>query len=113
MFIVCYFVCFFAGYIRLALIIAAWINIENPKLFIIFYSTNCILDSKLLFVYCLKTQCIANVTKLCYVSVVDGIAARCLHQVSDFGAVLDVLVDIFGRGIVWCYLGKVLMLGVI
>ena len=35
-------------------------------------------------------------------AVVDGYVARKFQQVSDFGAWLDVVADIVGRGILWC-----------
>nr|CAB3229320.1 CDP-diacylglycerol--inositol 3-phosphatidyltransferase-like [Phallusia mammillata] len=70
------------GYIRFILICIAWKNITDAKIFLLFFGANCMLD------------------------MLDGIAARCLNQVSNYGAVLDVVVDIFGRGVTWCFLGK-------
>ncbi|XP_076816575.1 uncharacterized protein LOC143462333 isoform X2 [Clavelina lepadiformis] len=70
------------GYFRLILLIASWIFIEQPTEFLSFYITSILLDA------------------------VDGWTARKLNQVSDFGAWLDVVVDVIGRGIIWCNLGK-------
>ncbi|XP_039253845.2 uncharacterized protein LOC120330921 [Styela clava] len=70
------------GYLRLLLIGVSWYYIEYPSFFIPVYMINVILDG------------------------IDGWAARKFNQISDFGAVLDVIVDLIGRGMVWCYISK-------
>ncbi|XP_078661350.1 uncharacterized protein LOC144905519 [Branchiostoma floridae x Branchiostoma belcheri] len=68
------------GYIRLALLLAAWLTFDIPMLFLPFYTISIILDG------------------------IDGWAARKLNQVSAFGAWLDVAVDCVGRSLLWCCL---------
>ncbi|XP_030007400.1 uncharacterized protein LOC115431286 [Sphaeramia orbicularis] len=70
------------GYIRLALVLAAWAAYETPSLFVPLYSSSVLLDG------------------------VDGWLARRLNQCSRFGAWLDVVVDNLGRGMLWSLLFK-------
>ncbi|XP_078482596.1 uncharacterized protein LOC113474121 [Ciona intestinalis] len=70
------------GYVRFILICWSWCNIEESYSFLVAYILNVLLDG------------------------VDGWTARKLNQVSSFGALLDVAVDNFGRGILWCHVCK-------
>ncbi|KAG7479859.1 CDP-diacylglycerol-inositol 3-phosphatidyltransferase 1 [Solea senegalensis] len=70
------------GYIRIALVFAAWTYFETPTLFVPLYSVSITLDG------------------------VDGWLARRLGQTSKFGAWLDVVVDNVGRGMLWGLLFK-------
>lgn len=67
------------GYIRLLLIAVSWIYIEEPFIFLPLYILNVILDE------------------------VDGWTARRFNQVSSYGAWLDVVLDLIGRGMTWCF----------
>lgn len=70
------------GYLRLLLIAVSWYYIEDYAIFLPLYIFSAILDG------------------------IDGWAARRLGQVSDYGATLDVVVDLIGRGMIWCYVNK-------
>ncbi|XP_068750342.1 uncharacterized protein [Montipora capricornis] len=70
------------GYVRLALLLAAWIFFANPVLFLAFYTASVLLDG------------------------IDGIVARQLNQTSAFGAWLDVVCDNLSRGMLWTLLYK-------
>lgn len=70
-------------YARLILILIGWYFIDDqPVIFLFFYITQAILDF------------------------FDGYFARKLNQVSSFGALLDVVIDNFTRGILWTNLHK-------
>lgn len=70
------------GYFRLLLIGISWAYIDECRLFLPIYIFSVILDG------------------------LDGWAARKLNQISDYGACLDVVIDLIGRGMVWCYISK-------
>ncbi|XP_076435090.1 CDP-diacylglycerol--inositol 3-phosphatidyltransferase-like [Babylonia areolata] len=70
------------GYIRILLTLLAFAGYHHPTWFVVFYSASVILDG------------------------VDGYAARKLNQCSEFGAWLDVVVDLFSRGLLWCFLSQ-------
>lgn len=74
---ICFYVPNIIGYIRLALVLAAWSGFNNPALFLPCYVSSIILDG------------------------IDGWIARRLNQTSRFGAWLDVIVDNTGRSMVW------------
>ncbi|XP_056330551.1 uncharacterized protein si:ch1073-145m9.1 [Danio aesculapii] len=65
------------GYIRILLVLIAWILYRDPQSFVPLYVLSIILDG------------------------VDGWVARRLHQTSRFGAWLDVVIDNVGRGMIW------------
>ena len=50
----------------------------------------------------------AVITTYCYFKGLDGYAARKLNQISVFGAWLDVVVDVIGRGMLWSNISKVM-----
>lgn len=66
------------GYVRLCFVLFAFLLSGKPIWFLLFYILSAILDG------------------------FDGYAARRLNQVSAFGALLDVIVDNIGRGMLWC-----------
>ncbi|XP_069136323.1 uncharacterized protein [Argopecten irradians] len=70
------------GYTRLFLVAVSLGLYDFPVFFLFFYCIAAILDG------------------------FDGYAARKLNQVSTFGALLDVIVDLISRGILWCSLSK-------
>uniref|UniRef100_A0AAY4DKP2 CDP-diacylglycerol--inositol 3-phosphatidyltransferase n=1 Tax=Denticeps clupeoides TaxID=299321 RepID=A0AAY4DKP2_9TELE len=70
------------GYVRILLLLAAWIAFNTPEVFILAYVLFVILDG------------------------VDGWAARWFDQSSKFGAWLDVVIDNTGRAMVWSMLFK-------
>lgn len=70
------------GYFRLLLIGISWYNIDFPLFFIQIYLVNVILDG------------------------IDGWTARLFNQISDYGAALDVILDLISRGMIWCYISK-------
>ncbi|XP_051963582.1 CDP-diacylglycerol--glycerol-3-phosphate 3-phosphatidyltransferase [Xyrauchen texanus] len=74
---VCLYVPNVIGYIRILLVLTAWIVYTNPLRFVPLYVLSIILDG------------------------VDGWAARRLQQTSRFGAWLDVVADNVGRGMLW------------
>ncbi|XP_029650920.1 CDP-diacylglycerol--inositol 3-phosphatidyltransferase isoform X1 [Octopus sinensis] len=74
------------GYVRLLLLFVAFLWYQNPFWFLLVYSFSAILDG------------------------IDGYMARKLNQVSEFGSLLDVVVDNIGRGMLWCHLHKYLYL---
>ncbi|XP_030633977.1 CDP-diacylglycerol--inositol 3-phosphatidyltransferase [Chanos chanos] len=65
------------GYIRILLVLSAWSAFNSPEIFVPVYFISVILDG------------------------VDGWIARQLKQTSRFGAWLDVVVDNFGRSMLW------------
>ncbi|XP_005157664.1 uncharacterized protein si:ch1073-145m9.1 [Danio rerio] len=65
------------GYIRILLVLIAWILYRDPHCFVPLYVLSVILDG------------------------VDGWVARRLRQTSRFGAWLDVVIDNVGRGMIW------------
>ncbi|CAG0881338.1 unnamed protein product [Darwinula stevensoni] len=65
------------GYFRLLLLLGAYVYFHEPLYFLPLYITSVLLDA------------------------VDGWAARRLHQISSFGAWLDIVVDCIGRAMVW------------
>lgn len=70
------------GYLRILLIAGAFFAYGHPLLFLLLYSASTILDG------------------------FDGYAARKLNQCSAFGAWFDVVIDLLGRGLLWCSLFK-------
>ncbi|XP_059154103.1 uncharacterized protein LOC131939662 [Physella acuta] len=68
------------GYVRIMLAAGAFINYDNPGTFVVLYTTSIALDG------------------------IDGYCARKFNQCSKFGAWLDVVVDLFSRGYLWCAL---------
>ncbi|KAK7475673.1 hypothetical protein BaRGS_00033099 [Batillaria attramentaria] len=68
------------GYIRILLTVLAFVLYAHPAWFLTLYSTAVILDA------------------------FDGYCARTLNQCSAFGAWFDVVVDLLGRGLLWCSL---------
>ncbi|XP_064392898.1 uncharacterized protein LOC135340487 [Halichondria panicea] len=68
------------GYLRLILLLVAWIFFDKIVVFLPLYIVSALLDC------------------------VDGIVARRLKQTSEFGAWLDVLIDNIGRSIIWARL---------
>ncbi|XP_057207429.1 uncharacterized protein si:ch1073-145m9.1 isoform X2 [Triplophysa rosa] len=74
---VCLYVPNVIGYIRILLVLTAWIVYDDPARFVPLYVVSIILDG------------------------LDGWVARRLHQTSRFGAWLDVVIDNIGRGMLW------------
>ncbi|XP_067864312.1 uncharacterized protein si:ch1073-145m9.1 [Heptranchias perlo] len=70
------------GYIRILLLLVSWWTFNYPAVFVPCYVISIILDG------------------------VDGLAARQLNQVSEFGAWLDVAIDNLGRSMLWSLLFK-------
>ncbi|KAL5016959.1 hypothetical protein ScPMuIL_006548 [Solemya velum] len=70
------------GYFRLILLIISLVFFHHPLWFLLFYGLSVLLDG------------------------FDGYFARRLNQVSDFGAWLDLMVDLISRGSLWCMLYK-------
>ncbi|KAK7882233.1 hypothetical protein WMY93_028407 [Mugilogobius chulae] len=70
------------GYIRICLLLCAWVFYKSPVVFLPLYTTSVLLDE------------------------VDGWLARRLKQVSKFGAWLDVVVDNLSRGMIWTQLSQ-------
>lgn len=70
------------GYIRIFLTILAFVMFHNPAWFLVLYGASIVFDG------------------------FDGYFARKLNQCSDFGAWLDVVVDLFSRGLLWCSLSQ-------
>ncbi|XP_041378399.1 CDP-diacylglycerol--inositol 3-phosphatidyltransferase 1-like [Gigantopelta aegis] len=68
------------GYIRIILASLAFVLYTQPLHFVILYAISISLDA------------------------VDGIVARRLNQTSAFGAWFDVVIDLYGRGLLWCRL---------
>ncbi|KAL6471120.1 hypothetical protein MHYP_G00197700 [Metynnis hypsauchen] len=79
---VCLYVPNIIDYIRALLVLFAWSVYSHPALFLPVYVLSVLLDG------------------------LDGWAARRLKQTSRFGAWLDVVVDNFGRGMIWSMLYK-------
>ncbi|GAB1608176.1 hypothetical protein Ahia01_001101800, partial [Argonauta hians] len=69
------------GYVRLILLVVAFVCYDIPGYFLLAYGTFAVLDG------------------------IDGYVARKLKQISRFGSLLDVVVDNIGRGMLWCHLG--------
>ncbi|ESO98159.1 hypothetical protein LOTGIDRAFT_174290 [Lottia gigantea] len=68
-------------YVRILLVLFAFLFLSNtPVYFIVFYIISASLDC------------------------IDGYTARKFHQTSKFGAWFDVIIDLFSRGLLWCYL---------
>ncbi|KAA0702003.1 hypothetical protein E1301_Tti007828 [Triplophysa tibetana] len=74
---ICLYVPNVIGYIRILLVLTAWIVYDDPARFVPLYVVSIILDG------------------------LDGWVARRLHQTSRFGAWLDVVIDNMGRGMLW------------
>eukprot|EP00731_Ephydatia_muelleri_P022544 Em0015g127a len=70
------------GYLRVGLVVVAWLYYDMLPVFLPFYLSSVILD------------------------VVDGYAARYLDQTSAFGAWLDVWVDNISRSLLWTSLNS-------
>ncbi|KAG9265169.1 hypothetical protein AMEX_G21538 [Astyanax mexicanus] len=77
---VCLYVPNIIGYFRALLVLIAWCVFSHPDLFLPVYGLSALLDG------------------------LDGWTARRLKQTSRFGAWLDVVVDNFGRGMLWSML---------
>jgi len=68
------------GYVRILLVSAAFLMAHQPKYFAVLYTISICLDG------------------------LDGYLARKLNQTSKFGAWFDVVIDLYSRGYLWCYL---------
>ncbi|XP_055350776.1 uncharacterized protein LOC129597317 [Paramacrobiotus metropolitanus] len=70
------------GYVRIVLLVIAWLRGSSPWSFILLYCASIILDG------------------------IDGWAARYFKQASTFGAWMDVVIDIIGRQLIWSRVSK-------